>query len=74
MSERINNAVGLPAAAAQLFFPVWWPGLDSSADVAAKLIPIFGAITGAILAANYLVTLIRNIRAARAEREGRDDA
>lgn len=72
MSEQINAGVALPAAAAQLTFPIWWPDLDHSADTAAKLIPIFGAIAGMIYAVNLLVTLIRNVRAARAERDASD--
>lgn len=73
MSEQINSTVAISASVAQVTFPVWWPDLDHSADTAAKLVPVFGAIAGAIYAANLLVTLVRNIRAARAE-QGASDA
>lgn len=72
MSEKINAGIGVPAVLAQIGFPGYWPDLDASADMATKLIPIFGAISGAILAANWTVTLLRNIRAAREERLERE--
>lgn len=73
MSERINGAIAVPVAAAQMSFPAWF-SLDHSADVATKIIPIFGALAGALYAINLLITVVRNWRAARAERLAQEAA
>lgn len=71
MNEKIDAAsrgvVAIPAAAAQLTFPAWWPGIDAASTMSSQLIPIFGAVAGLLYVGVQAVTLYRNIKAARSD-------
>ena len=61
MNEKLDTltkgAVTLPAVAAQVTFPAWWPGIDTASDMATKLIPLIGLATGFI----YMLVAAMNL-------------